>query len=1014
MELENKNYNIFKENIENTSIYYEFAEKFLKYKREYNTNKFIFFLQVGSFYECYAWNIRNKLELFNEEYSNSADTLNMIKSYKNSKKEHSINNPRMFGFPISVKERHLTKLLNEDYTVVLASQRHCNETNKKVRDIIERFTSGTNPNNINQNNYIMSIYLDEIKSTQLACGVSLININANDNYVYECNDTNYEPNNVMNNLIKIILIYEPVEYIIYNLTNIEDTYLINLLNISNKKFVIKKHILSEYKKLDYQISFFDKIYGENSLLNSINKMNLGNLPDSRLSLLLLIKYINIQNQILLKNLKFPIFISFDDYLNVDYNTVEQLNIISDKKFEKFNIISLLDYTNRNMGKRLLKRRLMTPFANIDDIQQSYDLIEELVEINNSKLFEEELVEITDITRKHKKIYFETISPIELFNLNENYKYIINLLKLKENNPKLKNYIDTNFSFKELEIEKYIEEYENIFEVENNKFCRDIFETTTNIFKEGYNEELDKLSSQILEIKKYKKDLKNEVNKFMSQFSKRGQIVYDKTNLLFVSKAKLKIFLKKSTNVELKSKEYNKKSYIYTDKLEKYNKKEVKLLENLRQQITDSFNVYIQELSSNRLFYEKLEEIVALIDFTNSGYKCALINNYVKPELNTDTTKSNFDIQDLRHPIVEKINKNVPFISNSLKLDENTNGLLLSGLNGCGKSSLLKNIGVIIIIAQSGLYVPCKYMKYTPFNNVLTRIKGNDNIFTNSSSYTVEIQELNNILRKTNDKSLVLIDELCRGTEQASSHSLTISVIQELIEEKQSIFVLTSHMHSIFNHKIINDLKINEKLLIKHMSIEMKGDEIIYKRKLVDGPCDITYGLEIARHLGIHDRIINNATKIRNDFLKKTNDILPLKKSVYNKDLYMKSCEICKSEDRLETHHIIEQEHANDNGFLLDNNFHKNEKHNLCVLCYNCHKDITFGRIKITQRYQTTSGIKFDIIKIKNEDNKDVSAIILKLKEQKNSFKDIKNILNKKYNINLSTYKINKIYKEMIK
>lgn len=1013
MKSEEQNFEILKQNVKPLSIYLEFAEKFIKYKKEYKTNKFIFFMQIGSFFECYAWNIKSKLILFNEEFDCAANILNMIKSYKNNKtKGHDIDNPRMFGFPIGNKERHINKLLDEDYTIVLAIQRHCKKNNKKYRDVIKRYTSGTNQNNNNDNNYIMNIYLNKMSNQKIYCGLSLININANDNYVFECSNSIYDPNCVINNLVRIILMYDPIEYLIYNMTDITDEYLLNVLNIANKKYVIKKHILYEYKKIDYQIEFYNNIYGKESLVNSIQKINLGNLPDARLSLLLLIKYINIQNKILLKNLAYPIYINFKNFLKLDYNTVEQLNIISDNKFKDYNILTLLNYTSTNMGKRLLKRRLMTPFALKEDIELSYNLIEEM--ITNYKKYEMYLNEISDITRKHKKIYFETISPMELYDLNQNYKYIIKILILIKDNNLLNKYIKEKYNLKITDVQNYINEYQKIFNVDNNKYCRYINDTEKNIFNFNYNKELDDITDKINIINQYKYNIKYEINNFFK--NQKGNVYYDKTDLLYVTQTKLK-YMNKTNKIGsyfYKHKKIKNKNYLYTDELEENNIKMTKLLEDFRLKMCDVFLSYIEKLNDKKTFFEKLEEVIALVDFIKSGCKCAMINNYVKPLLNSDIENSKFEIINLRHPIIEKINKNVPFISNSLSLNDKTNGLLLSGINGCGKSILLKNIGIIIIIAQAGLYAPCEYIKYTPFNYILTRIKGNDNIFTNSSSYTVEMQELNNILKKTNDKSLVLIDELCKGTEQASSHSLTISIIKELIENKKSIFILTSHMHSIFNHKIINNFKINKKLLIKHMSIKIKNNEIIYERKLLDGPSNNTYGLEIAKHLGIDNEIINNAIEIRNEFLNKSNEILPIKKSIYNNDKFMKCCEICNSEEQLETHHIIEQEKADENGFIKNENFHKNDIHNLCVLCNKCHKKITYGKMKITQRYNTSNGIKFDVENIKVNDTAYLRPIILKLKEEKKSFKKIKNHLKNQYNIDLSIYKINKMYKALIK
>ena len=206
----------------------------------------------------------------------------------------------------------------------------------------------------------------------------------------------------------------------------------------------------------------------------------------------------------------------------------------------------------------------------------------------------------------------------------------------------------------------------------------------------------------------------------------------------------------------------------------------------------------------------------------------------------------------------------------------------SGIDGV----LSMALGISIIMAQAGMFVPCKSMSFYPFSNILTRIKGNDNIFSNSSSFQIEMIELCNILQKSNEKSLVLVDELCKGTEQASSHSLTLSVIDDLVNNKKCKFIITTHMHSIFKDDLFKQLIKTNKIFTKYMEVEITKGEIIYKRKLADGSSGEIYGLEIARMLGIDSNIISKAMTIRNKFLNVSNEIVSTKKSKYNSKKYM--------------------------------------------------------------------------------------------------------------------------------
>ena len=1004
-----------------TSLYIEYAEKYIKYKQEYNTDKFIFYMQVGSFYENYSWEVKDEnFFLFDKASKKTANILNMIRSYKSGAKKHSYDNPRMYGFPTVAAERHIERLLEEGYTIVIIGQRDAPDGKKKIRDIVNRYTPGTDTNNRHEDNYIMNIIIDEYKNNKKNCGVSLININANDNYYFECCDTDYDKNNVINNIVKIILQFRPVEYVIYNHTSITDNLLVNLLNINNETYMIKKHILADYKNIEWQSTFLDRIYGRDSLLNSIDKMNLGNLPDARLSYTLLLKYVQEQNKVLIKNIKYPRFINFENSLNLDYNTAEQLNIIGSTKFDRFNILSLLDFTSTNMGKRMLKRNIMAPSAKIEDIKIKHELIEEMLNKKNYKKFEVELEELPDITKKHKKIFFESIIPQELYELTQSYEYIIKLLDLTINNPKLKQQIN-NYQLSNIDIQNYILQFKNKFNEENIKRCRDIQEITYNIFKEDQDKELNEYVSKLKGIENYRKILKYTLDTFFLNNIGKYDTKYDK-NCLFISKSKMTAIKKQMKNniLEIEGEQFyhkvlNKKDYLTTDKLEKMNRKEATTLDKLRIRTEELYTQYLKDLCKYSNLYDSLDEVVSLIDYIKSGVKCAKTNHYIKPIIDEEEKESYFDIQGIRHPIIENVNTEIPFISNDIKLDNKNKGMIISGINGIGKSSLLKNVGINIVIAQSGYYVPCKYMKFVPFTSILTRIKGNDNIYTNSSSYTVEIQELSNILKKANNKSLILIDELSKGTEVASAHALTIAIIKNLIKEKQSRFILTSHLHSIFKNDIIQDLWNNKDILIKHLSMDIREDEIVYTRKLTDGPSKTEYGLEIAKTLGIDSNIINEAIKIRDDFLN-ISQITTTKQSLYNNNVYMNSCEICGSKEQLETHHIIEQKDADEDGYILDKNFHKNDKHNLSVLCKECHKKITFGKIKMTQRVMTTNGPRFEIIKLETEEY-DIELIGKKISDyrmKRISWKSIPKLLKNKYDIELTIYKCKQIFNEYIK
>lgn len=251
------------------------------------------------------------------------------------------------------------------------------------------------------------------------------------------------------------------------------------------------------------------------------------------------------------------------------------------------------------------------------------------------------------------------------------------------------------------------------------------------------------------------------------------------------------------------------------------------------------------------------------------------------------------------------------------------------------SSLLKAVALNVIMAQAGLYTPSK-MRYTPFTRIITRLSGHDDLFNGDSSFSIEMKELRNILRHSTNRSLVLIDELCRGTESISGTSLTVSTIMELYQRK-TIFILSSHLHHLVHLDEIKELVDKGGIKIHHLRATYNevNQEIVYERKLQDGSGSSVYGIEVARALGIDPQFITRANKIRQTIMGRT-EIYKTKKSKYNTKIYVDHCQLCQREINLETHHIRPQAEAID-GFI--EHIPKNADYNLIVLCHQCHENL---------------------------------------------------------------------------
>jgi len=316
---------------------------------------------------------------------------------------------------------------------------------------------------------------------------------------------------------------------------------------------------------------------------------------------------------------------------------------------------------------------------------------------------------------------------------------------------------------------------------------------------------------------------------------------------------------------------------------------------------------------------------------------------------------------IRHPLIEHIQTNELYVTNDLYIgscvstnnsqggvapltptasasaaDRIASGILLFGTNAVGKTSFIKSVGIALIMAQAGLYVPCTTFTYRPYSYIFTRILGNDNLFKGLSTFAAEMSELRTILLQANENSLVLGDELCSGTESDSALSIFTAGLEHL-HEKKSTFLFATHFHEIVK---FDEIKALTRLQMKHMAVkyDVEHSVLIYDRKLQDGPGDSMYGLEVCKSLTLPDAFLQRAHDIRMKYNKTTQNMLALPSSHFNAQKIVANCEICKGDKASEVHHLQHQKNANPTNNYIDS-FHKNHPANLLNICEACHQKL---------------------------------------------------------------------------
>ena len=1033
----------------------EYFEYQLNFEKKYGTETLVL-MQVGSFFEFYG--VDNKEEkIGNLQFI--TELLNIQLTRRNKAiLENSRSNCLMGGFPTHALKRFLPLLLNNNYTIILIEQ--TTEPPNPKREITQIFSPGTYIEEINKSdpNFIVSIYLTEhdcykTGSSVFMVGLSAIDLSTGQNIIYQGSVNSYDKNALLEDIYRFIESNNPKEILFYSneLSKVSTNEIRQTLNSMNR--IVHLHfndIEKKFFQLSYQNVFLGKIFPNHGLLSPIEFLDFERKYEALVSYLLLLQFSYEHNERIIEKIQKPTIWEYHDHLILYHNTIYQLNIISTDSYKEVNnkckykcLYDIINKTSTSLGKRLLKYRIMNPITNIDILNNRYLKIESM--ISSGKIYEIEniLNEIVDIERLHRKISLQMLHPYEFLNLSYSYDNILKLFEYFDNDNKKKddNKLMSLYDIKQQTIDDfklYIKYYKYVFDLmEMGKYG--LLNITNSFLKKGIYLEIDNIQDEIEKINDFfnkecnylsniiekdsdfvKVDNNEREGYFYYCTKKRADILMEKLSSSDKKKYEIRKF--NGSNIKIVSKEIMEKS----DKI-------IANKDNIQKIVKDKYLEILLNIENKfRLVLDEISKFVAEFDFVKSGAKCAIIYNYCKPEIiNKYNNKSYFSSKKIRHPIIEVINQEKAYIENDVELvkkekeqkenienEDCCSGILLYGVNGVGKSSLGKAIGSNIILAQMGYYTASSNFVYYPYHKIFTRINGDDNIFKGMSSFVVEMSELKSILKYADSQSIVIGDEVCKGTEETSALAIVSSSIVHFSKNNVN-FILATHFHKLYDLSCIKDLK-NIKLYHLSVNYDSKNDIIIYGRKLEHGSGSDLYGLEIANYIIKDDNFMAFAKNIRNEVLNLQTEIVSTQTSNYNKDLYVDKCMICGDNGLtypLDTHHIVEQKIFDKNN--NSESFHKNKLSNLVVLCKTHHDSVHHGNLTINGYKDSTNGLLLDyndknnqIQKEEDQEQKEtkgkgktnkkynnsqieiIKNIANKLKEQKQSMNIIQNELKK--------------------
>jgi len=852
----------------------------------------------------------------------------------------------------------------------------------------------------------------------ITTGVSVVDIITGNNRVAEFYSKTNDQIYAVQELYRFLISHYPRELILNiadmppgldshsdSLPNPYFKYLERILELRrfNRITVNVNKVPPDYKKIPYQIEFLNKLFSKpspSSRLNIVQKRNeniieslgLERLNYGRIAYMLLMQHCYIHNSKIIASLSNPDVEWIDEHkhLILTHNAIIQLDLISplklqgDKSSEIDSLMSVLDHTQTHLGKRLLHSMLQNPMLDPIEINSYYTMVSEMLSSDTPLwlILDRQLKELTDIGRLQRKLEIKLISPKELTVLFSSYIKIVNIYITvhQTNSPVLHSkmlqpsdvsgfnsfltYFSPIIDFDALEC-CYIDTSES-----GEKWL----EFVDCPIKIGNNRELDEKREKLMEAEKMLQDIVDHLNGFLTHT--RGKKIEFKAGkkrpgakkqdtpgtVLTTTAAKASELTKSPINNILCGK-IEVVAYTASDKIITSDKisELCKFIDDnrmwMRQFLYGMYDNILDQMFSNYSFYLGIATFVAKLDLIHSYAKVSSLYNYHRPDIIADDRGVSYlEARELRHPIIERIIDGV-YVTNDIFLgdgnDTRSGGIVLFGVNQTGKSSLSKALALNIIMAQIGCFVPSK-LRYVPYAKIITRISGSDNIFKGQSSFALEMSELRTILRQADGRTLVIGDEIAKGTETNSGMAIAAASILSLVKSGTS-FMFATHMHDLLKLSSIKNLT-KDKVKICHLAVDYDSviDSLIYNRKIMDGCGTSIYGLVVAKSLGLPDEFMNLANTVLVEITGKNSELVATTKSRYNGKVYIDVCAMCdktSTQIQLHTHHIIEQKNANGgnmvrkiingkNGEIIDvGMMHKNAKDNLITLCKECHVEL---------------------------------------------------------------------------
>lgn len=932
-------------------VYEEYRKVFEKHKELYGQN-FCVFYQVGSFFELY--DILNKQT--GETWCNVKEVIDILGLQLSIKSDPS--DPQLeqlfAGFPDYTLHRWASKLTQQGWTVAVVEQRKDARGRVEQREVTRILSPGTHSEQASAGEapFVASIWLQEQPAPQTPkYGISVVDLTTGATHSYEGQTRGKHNVWSADEGLHFFQVYNPREVVALwrgdCLTQPSEGSIRRIFGISKQQIHFRQALPAQQGSLEnvtVREEFLRKHFNIRSLLPVREYLYISKLQLIERSLCCLLRFLEDHFASGFSALQEHTVWNPQSQLECGNNALAQLNFVAENSQDS--VLGIFNKAITPMGKRAIRRRLLTPLTRRADIEARLERVESFMSLETQSTVEKSLTFMFDMPRLHRKVMNFTLSGGDLLGLYQTYKEIGVLAKKVD--PKL-------FSCPSAEsIQKILATWEKYFSKEKAEQASE----NISFIRTGISEKIDSCEGKIAEIYK-------EVQNWLAPFNQTEFRIEEKDKVpISVRGTKAVIFAASKMPVP-KTKEYENIEFKQTKTvghsieapfLERANERLLGLRSRLSEAIQDVLpNICIEFYNSCGSTWTSFEEFVEEVDCSLCFAKVAQERGFYRPTLiETTESGSSIRVKKLRHPLIEAIATKTQYVTHDVSLVPDGGGWLLYGMNASGKSSLMKAIGIAVLLAQCGSFVPAREMELAPFERLLTRILNVDNLWAGLSSFAVEVSELRDIFLRADNKTLVLGDELCSGTESVSATALVAAGIQHLLKVK-SRFVFATHYHDLFKLPEIRDAK---GLSVWHLKVryDVAQDILIYERTLSPGPGSTLYGIEVARALGMPVDVLDAAITFRRALQgeKVEEDINP---SAWNRSIAARECEMCGASIArdLEVHHIRPRADAEGADRFDDTGLGRDDLRNLAVVCGSCHDAHHIGRQEISPVLQTSKG-----------------------------------------------------------